>query len=254
MKNKSNIGICQLCLKEKPLINAHIFSKFLFKPLMDDKNRMVQIDKKKDNIKINIYAQDAFWDRNILCERCDNDLGNNYEDPIVDVFHDDDGRPRNMGFIAKDQDHSFVAINLDFDIFNKFLLTQLWRMSISKGSGFSGVDLGEYHNERIRIILYENQQINENEYPVIVLITKSSILKGNIMPAVFFKVDSFGFYQFKIHQFIYWIFVNSPTHELPPSISKFTIKRSAFKAYQAPENLDQKFNKALFNMINSPKK
>lgn len=240
-----NKGICQLCLEEKPLAKAHIISKFLFKPLKDDKNRMVGFSK----TNINEFLQDGYWDRNILCEECDKHLGKSYEDPIAKIYYKHEGNPGNVGFIKNDDGYSFKAVNFDFNVLCKFILTQLWRMSISKIDAFSDTDLGLYHSEQIKLLLKKNRPVTGLEYPIMILVTPPHT-KMIITPAVRLSYEGYKFYEFKIHQFVYWVFVNAPGHKIPDEIQKRIILKDRIIAYTAPKKITQDIDRVIYDIIN----
>lgn len=209
---------------------------------------MVGFSKIDNKTNINEFLQDGFWDSKILCKDCDNNLGSSYENPIAKIYYDHDGNTRKVGFVKNDNDFSFSAKNLDFNIFYKFILTQLWRMSISKQNGFTKIDLGPYHTEQIRLLLKENSPVTGFEYPIIFLVTPPRI-KEIIVIAEKKRYKGYIFYQFKIHQFIYWVFVNSLSHKLPVEIQNKIILKDKIIAYKAPKKLNSDIDKMMIDMI-----
>jgi hypothetical protein len=79
------------------------------------------------------------YDANILCEKCDNWLGKN-DEYAVDVC-----RSFNAGQFLRDGD-VFGMESVDCERFSKFVLSVLWRASISLRPSFAPVKLGPYED------------------------------------------------------------------------------------------------------------
>lgn len=244
---KNVIGLCQLCLEEKSLVKSHIYSKFLYKALGNEKRKFVRITAKKKSVDINMHAQDGLWDMNILCSDCEHHLDHNYESPIASVYYEHKGNPGNVG-IRKLDNYTGVFVNFDFQVFSKFLLTQLWRMSVSKLSYFRGVSLGPKHTENIRLILFENRPIVGTEYPIVIMLMSTAAGRGSMEIAKKLKAKGLTFYEFKIHQFCYWIYVNS--HPLPSNLKQGIITQDNFKFYKAPDSVNKNFIDTMIRTIN----
>lgn len=167
-------GLCKLCLLEKPLVKAHIYPHFMYEPSMfDEKNRMIFIEENKflvdDSIK---FQQSGFWDNNILCERCDNEIISRFESYGHFLLY---GGQSNDKYIlpvhqtVPNADFDFIRFqNVEYKEYKCFLLSLIWRASISKLKIFKTVDLGKDHNERIRQYLLAGNPGPEDHYEVLV--------------------------------------------------------------------------------------
>ena len=65
-----------------------------------------------------------------------------------------------------------TAINVDYKKAKRFLLSILWRASISSRDFFSEVNLGETHEEIIRRMIWEGVPKSEQEYPCLLVSTR----------------------------------------------------------------------------------
>src|SRR5690606_7650725 len=67
------IGPCRLCLEEKELIKrSHIIPNFMYKELVDHKNRMILMSLEAGQIERSGFRQSGEFDSDILCADCDN--------------------------------------------------------------------------------------------------------------------------------------------------------------------------------------
>ena len=147
-------GKCALCLEEKTFAKSHIISKFHTRRLYKSKSGIVAFDKNGKRRP----RQGGYWEH-LLCVECDNQLGKNSEDYAAKVlFH----APQELVTETKD---GAVYKGIEESRFREYLLTTLWRMSISRLDFFSDVDLGSEWNEIIRVGLF-NRKSPERSIPV----------------------------------------------------------------------------------------
>lgn len=75
------MGICRLCGNEGKFVKSHIIPKFLFKKMKDDDFVFYEVTYDLDTNKSKTKkTQIEDFDKNILCESCDNKLlGGVYE-------------------------------------------------------------------------------------------------------------------------------------------------------------------------------
>jgi hypothetical protein len=86
------------------------------------------------------------YDTNLLCADCDNALGSQLDDYALDVCRRFPREHRSFG------DGYFVLDNVDGDRFTKFVLSVLWRASISTRPEFRDVSLGPYETPACEVI------------------------------------------------------------------------------------------------------
>jgi hypothetical protein len=110
------------------------------------------------------FKQAGVSDKTLLCESCER-LFSPYDahgfKAIIDtlnskqVYHDTSGNPL-----------AYIATTADYNLFKMFVLSVLWRASVSSLEFFEGIKLG-VHEERIRKMLQNNDAGSENDYPVL---------------------------------------------------------------------------------------
>ena len=162
---------CKLCLSNKKLIGkSHIFPDFLYKDLYDKKHRLHKV--KLPEISTTLYTQTGEYDRHILCAECDNNIlgkldsygKNSLIEGIVEyksktIIHE--LRSNSWGL-----DVQFWS-GLNYKSFKLFLLSLLWRSSISRRIMFEKVELAE-HEEILRSMIYNGTPDEPDNYPCII--------------------------------------------------------------------------------------
>lgn len=178
--------ICQFCLTETKLIEAHIIPKWAFKSLYPDpKDRSEPlILVEKGSVKKRPIGP---YDPNILCSKCDN-FFSIYEGYAKKVFFE---MPRkNYSTLSQ------IVENANIDKVKIFLLSVIWRASISSRPEFQDVTLGAY-KEKIRNLLLTVQSSQDEtlakEY--LFIATKfdngtlpQGVVEGNVMMPRFGKI------------------------------------------------------------------
>ena len=159
---------CKLCNEKKKLLRrSHIIPDFMYKGLFDEKHFIAPIDLIE--FKRRKLLPDGFYDSNILCENCDNKILGKLESYASIVIwggkSKPDYYPKYEGNINQLNQKFLHVTNLDYTRFKLFLLSIIWRASISKHKIFNSVSLGE-HEESIRKMIIENNPSSKDDYPV----------------------------------------------------------------------------------------
>lgn len=159
---------CKLCNEKKKLLRrSHIIPDFMYKGLFDENHFIAPIDLIE--FKRRKLLPDGFYDSNILCENCDNKILGKLESYASIVIwggkSKPDYYPKYEGKINQLNQKFLHVTNLDYTKFKLFLLSIIWRASISKHKIFNSVSLGE-HEESIRKMIIENNPGSTNDYPV----------------------------------------------------------------------------------------
>lgn len=220
--------ICHLCLKEKPLIGkSHIIPEFMYKHLLGDDGFYHKLDKRTyDKFtkrgKTPKQFQSGEYDSNIFCGDCENEILNKkYEDYAAKVYEVLDDELQTFGNLkvtkyASYENTTFRLIeNIDYTRFKLFLLSILWRSSISNREFFKKVKLGYKHDANIRKMLFECNPGEHNDYPCLIVSVKNEIeiLKGFIERPRKISRDGNTSYIFMISGILYEFFVSK--HNLP---------------------------------------
>lgn len=160
--------ICKLCLKKTELLKkSHIIPDFMYQMIYDEKHFLYRGSAK--NLDKMQTVPTGEYDSNILCKKCDNEIIGSYESYASGVFFG--GLPQNncptfkSGMI--NDIHATIFENLEYDKFKLFLLSMLWRASISKRKFFKNVNLGK-DEEIIRNLLLSGKAGDDNRYPILI--------------------------------------------------------------------------------------
>jgi|GEM_PF-1397268 len=145
-------GVCRECGKT-PTIAAHIVPKAFARTIRGDTPHNIHI-KVSENIT-RLTTQLGAYDSNILCASCDGRLGL-YDEYAIKFI-------REYKIIARNSGADFFTLdNIDCDIFSKFILSLLWRASISNHRDFSHIKIGKYEKE-IQDILFDRTPLRDLE-------------------------------------------------------------------------------------------
>jgi hypothetical protein len=148
--------ICCGCGLRKKLIEAHIVPRGFARQIMGDQ---------KHNVKISMDRVGAthhgVYDNQILCQDCDGKLGG-YDDYALDVCR------RFQEEHSVGPDGMFEIPNVDGDKFATFILSVLWRASISSRYEFRKVSLGPFESRAHDVLFGNLDLVNMRDYELIV--------------------------------------------------------------------------------------
>lgn len=165
---------CRLCKEDKKLIKAsHIISDFLHEELYDEKHRIIKFhpnELKKANPKISTPPS-ATYEGGILCNTCDNGIIGKYETYVSKLIKNKligSEKVTCIETINSERETIIEVENLDYNKTKLFLLSILWRSSISSKPEFEQVNLGPYE-EKIRTQLWNGIASDENDIQISIL-------------------------------------------------------------------------------------
>ena len=164
---------CLLCNNEKPLIKkSHIIPEFMYRELFDDKHKIFKLAPKKyiqGNMKYSRQSSGEY-EGGLLCAKCDNEVIGNYENyariAIYGGKADVDECPYFENFSTKDGLRFTKCYRLNYKKFKLFLLSILWRASISKRKFFKDIKL-EHNSEILRQMILNGDAKNKNDFPIL---------------------------------------------------------------------------------------
>jgi len=157
-RKSGRLGRCCLCHSRDWLVDSHIIPDFHYKPLKQSEGQfyILSTDPAKRKIKRQKGITEA-----LLCARCDNGRLSKYESHLAQVlFHGGSLKANQRGSLLVFEGYNYKQIK-------NGLLSILWRMSLSTNPFFQKVDLGEKHQERLRIGLLNDITFPEEEYPIL---------------------------------------------------------------------------------------
>lgn len=120
-------GICKLCLEEKELQGSHSIPRSYFKRLKKNGPQLMIIKKGSKPKLGNIDPKEP-----LLCSDCEQFISNEYESYGTRLLRE----PKN---ILKNSDHIIIE-SFNYKRFYLYLLSILWRASVSKSIHYSSVN------------------------------------------------------------------------------------------------------------------
>lgn len=167
------MGTCKLCLQKGELVpKSHILSNFLYKSLLGTERKLVEVNAWKigDKNCKKVYRQTGWNEPNLLCHDCEHKRLNEFESYASMVYNGGTFKAKEAPYFSSTLNGVRVDFvkNLNYRKLKLFMLTTLWRASISKLDIFKQVDLGQ-HEETIRRMIMNGNPGKENDYPVQIL-------------------------------------------------------------------------------------
>lgn len=205
------MAICKLCHKEKKLIKkSHIIPDFMYQGLYTDKHKIYKLSPSRyiSGDKRVQMPSSGEYEGGLLCKKCDNVIMGQYEDYARRALYGgqlpSSESPRAAMFTTPAGIQYTLVKNLSYKKFKLFLLSILWRASISRRDLFKSVDLGP-HEEIIRQMIWTGNPGSTEDYPILVLtyLTDTSAPEDLIAEPERLKDDQGTRYVFIIAGFIY---------------------------------------------------
>ena len=223
---------CRLCLKQRPLLKkSHIIPEFMYHELFDNHHKFLSFspyEHSRGSKKIK-RPSSGEYESNILCVKCDNDLLGSYEDYAKRVIYGgylaSGENPICENYSTQEGLKFTTCSNINYKKFKIFLLSILWRASISSRPFFKLVKLNE-HEEIIRSMILDGNAGTTSTYPILFM----TYVNDKSMPTDFIVqpqkriISGLEAYVFIIGGMIYIFFINSKGNFLPDFILSQTIK------------------------------
>ena len=167
-------GKCKLCHNVKPLLNeSHIIPDFMYSELFDKQNKINKFapaEYVKGNRRV-LRPSSGEYEGGILCRECDNvklgGLENYARQALYGGTLPVEDSPICQNFMTADGIRFTRCRNISYRKFKLFLLSILWRASISSREFFEEVNLGPYEEE-LRQMLIDEDPKREEDFPIII--------------------------------------------------------------------------------------
>jgi hypothetical protein len=210
----------------------------MYKELYDEKHFIYQITFGEKTKPKNRPTGE--YESNIFCEECDNRIINQrYEDYASKVYYGSE-KDTNIKHRRERSEDSVlewtIVKNISYEKFKLFLLSVLWKSSISSRPFFQEVKLGP-HEEKIRKMIINSDPKEQHDYPCILLHAKHQELdvKRLIIPPKRFKDGKSKIYKFFISGIFYVYYI--PTGKEPEFLFEGAINKSnKMKIFHFPED------------------
>ena len=224
---------------------SHIIPDFMYQDFFDEKHRIHLIQSDVGTVRQRGYRQTGEHDKDILCHSCDNESLGRLDRYASLILYD--GRPKILENRALPTGMTFTyCADIDYTQFKLFLLSVLWRASVSHKPLFKEVSLGP-HEECIRQRLVSGDPGEQLDYPCLIMTYHIKELPADIVaqPSLS-RVDGGHVYKFVMGGLIYLFFV-SKRRIIPSEIRDFVINpKGEMKIIHSPPRLARK---ALGSMI-----
>ena len=213
---------CHLCLKKIPLIKkSHILSNFLYSSLRDTDNAMISFKNSNLSQPTTIYT--GVFEEGLLCSNCDNKVIGRYELYASQVIRAQSGMSGiNITFFKDNTGVEKYAKleGIDYKKFKLFLLSIIWRSSISKRDFFKKIKLDPGDEEKLRKMIIEEDPGKPDDFPCVIAIARNSELMNGLIrePSKFAEG-----YKFLIAGAIYHFYIQKP---FPAFVTKSAIQDS----------------------------
>jgi hypothetical protein len=215
MTKREFIGQCRLCLEQKTLVDSHIIPNFHYKPLKEREGFFYNLSTNSSQPEKK--EQKGLTER-LLCLQCDTVRLQKNEEHLARVIF---GGYRIEG-ATNGRFHKFKGF--DYRKVKNALLSILWRMSISSHAFFQDVELGNKHEERIRKVIFEDEILSDDEYPITLTapIYEDKLLGDLILQPDFARVGGNRIYRCVMSGLLFTFFVGSA--EIDKITKNFALK------------------------------
>jgi hypothetical protein len=216
------VGNCKLCLQTKNLCQSHIIPEFIYKPLYSSKHKIIEVQEGIPRLMQKGYREE------LLCQDCEKYLNDNFEHPSVEIWDTLTSRKASKtiilnNIIDKQKNHAIVFSGVNYSTFKLFLLSIIWRASISKAPEFGEINLA-LHEEKIRQMLIEHDPGKQSHYPCIINLLADSSFTPIYIPKTNPRYEGHRVFRMILTNVLIWYVISS--HSGQADISQFAIKET----------------------------
>ena len=216
----------------------------MYRHLSDDNHKLTHfnpVDLSKGEAIVKKPASGEY-EGGLLCAECDNKIIGGYEDYAKKAMYGGnlpkDESPVCQNCVNQHNIKYSVCKNINYKKYKLFLLSILWRASISTRQMFNEISLGP-HEEALRKMIYEGDPGKVDDYPIAMLtfIADKSVPKDLIAhPQPRRSKGGHNTNVFIISGTIYMFHVNSSQHKIPDLILNDTITpNNQMTLYHVPD-------------------
>jgi hypothetical protein len=175
--------ICKLCGQHKNLLQqSHIYPSFIYKGVFDHTKRTI-LASLKDNRGSRFY-QTGFYDKNVLCEHCDNVIIGRLERYAASVLPPSTSSAL-MEIIAQVENNQLTTLHIngiDYKQLKLFVLSLLWRAHHSNNQFFQKVYIPTHEPILREMILEGDPNVDTIYETAIVRIDRPNGLIVDMIP------------------------------------------------------------------------
>ena len=225
--------LCKLCMEEKQLVKkSHIIPDCMYRNFSDEHNSYVEVlpEELLDQNSLSRRRRSGIYEGDILCKNCETIISKfeSYGCPIL--YSEGTLNPKiaiNAKHFTTNKGKTFSTLeNLDYTKFKLFLLSIIWRCSISNRVEFASVKLSPGHEETLRQMILTGDAKSIRDYPIIFSYLKNDLKSSEILiPPHKVRRDYFNTYRFVITRFIFDFYITEGK-SIMNSLEEATLKPS----------------------------
>ena len=218
-------------MKEKTLIGkSHIIPEFMYQDLYDENHKFYFFSPKEkfEGTGYTKRPSSGEYEGGLLCAECDGGIIGSYESYARLALEGGLSKNEKIEVLNYKNQHGVkgsLVKNINYKKFKLFLLSILWRASISSRPLFSAIALGP-HEEILRKMIFEGNPETSTDYPIVFMTyVNDKDMPQDIIaqPKKLRNGNGNLLYAFIIGGFFYNFFVNSKQHNIPEFVHKETI-------------------------------
>lgn len=174
----------------------------MYKGILDKNKKIVETNL--HNFREATYRPTGIYDQYILCNQCDNEVIGGLESYASKYFYDNKDIE-----LAIEEDENIINLmfkGIDYKRFKLFLISILWRASVSRQKMFDEIALGAKYEEIARKMILEGNPGQRTDFPTCIIGLRSDqnlVLKTIVAPRRL-KEDGNTAYIFFINGLFYW--------------------------------------------------
>lgn len=225
----SKQGYCKYCGKYTNLVKSHIIPRSFYLDYKNQKYIAINAENKTQT-----QRQCGAYDKEILCEDCDNKIFGEFDKEAHRVLIE---KYENY-CVEKNSECTLYHLkenDFNFKKLRKFFISILWRASVSKLPEFSNINLGKYENIAENII--KDKETNEELFNVIIFKIPKNKLTDKVVnlhkikfcKSIAYKIIMSGFIIITVIKNNIPKFINSQLH------SKFFMTSSNLYIYESED-------------------
>lgn len=212
MTDKTKLKICRWCGADAELIRAHIIPE-AFHALSPGADKRVAI-LSPDDSKFTRVRQAGITDPGILCGPCDRLLGK-LDEFALTVFR---SPPAESDAVQVGPAKGYDLHCSDIPRAQRFLLSVLWRASVSSDSTFELINLPLPDLDRIRKLILSEQIPDEGEFEFLAIRYDKPYFEGGFLPPWTSKAGTVPVYNLALPCYQFMIRINRGAAIFPRSI------------------------------------
>lgn len=204
-------GVCRGCNQEKSLIDAHIIPESFFREIDVPEQPSILIEGNKESyIK---RRPKGIYDQNILCLDCENkfQLADDYAQLLLLRSLDERKMLDGKGDV-------FFYESFNYKLLKRFVISLLWRASISKNIFYSHINLGPFE-KMVKELLWNDSVGTEDEFDFFFSFL-ANLPKRSILQPIQSRFGSINVIQFYLGEILLYIKVDKRKFEPNPIFAR----------------------------------